>query len=347
MSNPIIPVFDGHNDLPWECRVNRGYRVDDIGQESEMTLHTDIPKLRRGGYLAQFWSAWVDAEFKGADAVVATLEQIDCIQRMCARYPQDFRFATAADDVRAAARDGRIASLIGIEGGHQIADNLAVLRQYARLGVRYMTLTWNNTNEFADAAVGECRWHGINDRGREIIHEMNRIGMIVDLSHVSADTMRDALDVTEQPVMFSHSSCFAVNPHPRNVPDDVLERVSDNDGVVMITSVPVFVSDTRRRWHDQGEQGETPEVTVRMVADHVEHARDVAGIDHIGVGGDFDGTDVMPSGLSNVGEYQNLFDELHSRGWNEDELNKLGWRNVLRVLEANDVAYRGFMDSVE
>ncbi|MFR0574405.1 dipeptidase [Bifidobacterium boum] len=345
MDNLIIPVFDGHNDLPWECRVDRGYSVEDIGQETCKTLHTDIPKLRRGGYLAQYWSAWVDADFIGADAVVASLEQIDCIYRMCDRYPQTFRFSTTAADVREAMREGRIASLIGIEGGHQIANNLAVLREYARLGVRYMTLTWNNTNEFADAAVGECRWHGINDRGKEIIHEMNRIGMMVDLSHVSADTMRDALDATDKPVIFSHSSCFAVNPHPRNVPDDVLERIPENGGVVMITAVPVFVSDARRRWHENGEQGEPPKVTVQMVADHIEHARDIAGVDHVGVGGDFDGTDVMPYGLGNVGEYQNLFNELRSRGWSEEDLNKLGWRNALRVLEVNDEAYQEFMDS--
>ena len=343
MASCIIPVFDGHNDLPWECRVNRGYSVEGIDQELEQTLHTDIPKLRRGGYLAQFWSAYVSSEYSGGDAVVATLEQIDCIHRMCARYPKDLRIALTAEDVRGARDEGRIASLIGIEGGHQIADDLAVLREYARLGVRYMTLTWNNTNEFADAAVGQRRWHGLNDRGREVVSEMNRIGMLVDLSHVSAETMRDALEASSLPVMFSHSSCYSVNPHPRNVPEDVQRMLADNGGVQMITAVPGFVSAEVHEWAESGEKGPRPRVTVSMVADHVEAARDVMGVDHVGVGGDFDGTGAMPEGLEDVGRYQNLFEELRSRGWSEDDLDALGWRNALRVLEANDGAYREFM----
>lgn len=343
MVGPVIPVFDGHNDLPWESRDNRGYSVEGIDQELPQTLHTDIPKLRRGGYLAQYWSGYVHSDYAGGDAVIATLEQIDFVHRMCTRYPDTFTFATTADDVLRAQREGRIASLIGIEGGHQIANNLAVLREYARLGVRYMTLTWNNTNEFADAAAGEHKWHGLNERGREVVAEMNRIGMIPDISHVSADTMRDTIAASTKPVMFSHSSCFGVNPHPRNAPDDVLEALSDNDGVIMITSVPGFVSQARAEWVHGGEHGPAPEVTVSMVADHVEYARDIAGVDHIGVGGDFDGTDVMPNGLENVGEYQHLFDELRGRGWSEDDLNKLGWRNALRVLQANDAAYKAFV----
>ena len=345
MTHRIVPVFDGHNDLPWEARVNRGYSVEGIDQELPQTLHTDIPKLRRGGYLAQYWSGYVDADHLGADAVVATLEQIDFVHRMCARYPETFKCATTADDVRAAQTEGRIASLIGIEGGHQIANDLAVLREYARLGVRYMTLTWNNTNEFADAAVGEHKWGGLNDRGREVVAEMNRIGMIPDISHVSADTMRAALAASDKPIMFSHTSCFAINPHPRNAPDDVLEKLAANDGVIMITSVPGFVSEARAQWWRDGGKGEAPEVTVAMVADHVEHAREVAGVDHIGVGGDFDGTDVMPVGLEDVGLYQNLFDELRDRGWSEADLDKLGYQNALRVLEANDDAYKAFMEA--
>lgn len=345
MTHRIVPVFDGHNDLPWEARVNRGYSVEGIDQELPQTLHTDIPKLRRGGYLAQYWSGYVDADHLGADAVVATLEQIDFVHRMCARYPETFKWATTADDVRAAQTEGRIASLIGIEGGHQIANDLAVLREYARLGVRYMTLTWNNTNEFADAAVGEHKWGGLNDRGREVVAEMNRIGMIPDISHVSADTMRAALAASDKPIMFSHTSCFAINPHPRNAPDDVLEKLAANDGVIMITSVPGFVSEARAQWWRDGGKGEAPEVTVAMVADHVEHAREVAGVDHIGVGGDFDGTDVMPVGLEDVGLYQNLFDELRDRGWSEADLDKLGYQNALRVLEANDDAYKAFMEA--
>ena len=347
MTNKTIPVFDGHNDLPWESRENRGYSVEGIDQELPQTLHTDIPKLRRGGYLAQFWSGYVSSDLTGANAVVATLEQIDFIHRMCARYPETFKLATTAQDVHAAKDEGRIASLIGIEGGHQIANNLAVLREYARLGVRYMTLTWNNTNEFADAAVGDHTWHGLNDRGREVVAEMNRIGMIVDLAHVSADTMRDALDASSLPVLFSHSSCYAVNPHPRNVPEDVQRSLAANGGVQMITAVPGFVSAQVHEWDVKGGDGPRPEATVQMVADHVEAARDVMGVDHVGVGGDFDGTGAMPVGMRNVGEYQNLFEELRSRGWGEDDLNKLGWCNALRVLEANDAAYKAFMKAGE
>ncbi len=283
------------------------------------------------------------SDYAGGDAVIATLEQIDFVHRMCARYPDVFAYATTADDVMRAQREGRIASLIGIEGGHQIADNLAVLREYARLGVRYMTLTWNNTNEFADAAAGERKWHGLNERGREVVAEMNRIGMIPDISHVSAETMRDTIAASTKPVMFSHSSCFGVNPHRRNAPDDVLEALAANDGVIMITAVPSFVSRSYAEWACAGEQGPAPEVTVSMVADHVEYAREIAGVDHIGVGGDFDGTDTMPKGLENVGEYQHLFDELRNRGWGEDDLNKLGWKNALRVLEASDDAYKRFI----
>ncbi|MCH4209351.1 dipeptidase [Bifidobacterium sp.] len=347
MNEVIIPVIDGHNDLPWESRANRGYSVEGIDQELEQTLHTDIPKLRRGGYLAQFWSAYVHSDFEGGDAVIATLEQIDFIHRMCARYPGSFKLATSAKDVLAARDEGRIASLIGIEGGHQIANNMAVLREYARLGVRYMTMTWNNTNEFADASVGEHKWHGLNDRGREIVAEMNRIGMIVDLAHVSPDTMRDALEASQLPVMFSHSSCFSVNPHPRNVPEDVQHMLAENGGVQMITAVPGFVSAELHDWYENGEHGPRPAVTVGMVADHIEAAREAMGVDYVGVGGDFDGTDAMPEGLSDVGEYQNLFAELRSRGWSEEDLNKLGWKNALRVLKANDGAYRAFMAAGE
>lgn len=342
-----IPVIDGHNDLPWEARAHRHYSVEGIDQELPQTLQTDIPKLRRGNYMAQFWSAYVHSDYQGGDAVIATLEQIDFIRRMCERYPRDFMFARTADDIRSAHHQSRIASLIGIEGGHQIANNLAVLRQYAALGVRYMTLTWNKTTEFADAAVGERLWEGLNDRGRAVVKEMNRIGMLVDLAHVSAETMRDALETSCVPVMFSHSSCFAVNPHPRNVPEDVQHMLVNNGGVQMITFVPIFVSQELWQWHNDGEHGTKPPVTVEMIADHVECAREAMGVDFVGVGGDFDGDDLMPEGMSNVGCYQQLFDILRQRGWSEEDLNKLGWKNALRVLEASDSAYRSFMSLSE
>jgi membrane dipeptidase len=347
MNDSGIPVFDGHNDLPWEARARRHYSVEGIDQELPQTLQTDIPKLRRGRYMAQFWSAYVHSDYQGGEAVIATLEQIDFIRRMCERYPRDFMFARTADDVRRARHQDRIASLIGIEGGHQIADNLAVLRQYAALGVRYMTLTWNKSTEFADAAVGERLWQGLNDRGRQVVKEMNRIGMLVDLAHVSAETMRDALETSSLPVMFSHSSCFAINPHPRNVPEDVQRMLVTNGGVQMITFVPVFVSEELWQWHLAGEHGPRPRVTVEMIADHVECARDVLGVDHIGVGGDFDGDDMMPEGMSDVGCYQQLFDILRHRGWSERDLHKLGWENALRVLQDSDSAYRSFISQCE
>ena len=338
-----IPVLDGHNDLPWEARSERGYSVEGIDQELPQTLQTDIPKLRRGNYAGQFWSAWVHSDLQGGEAVVATLEQIDFIHRMISRYPETFAWAPTAALVRASRDSGKIGSLIGIEGGHQIAGNLAVLRQYARLGVRYMTLTWNRSTEFADAAVGERLWHGLNDLGREVVAEMNRIGMLVDLSHVSAETMRDALMVSAKPVMFSHSSSFAINPHPRNVPEDVQRMLVGNGGVQMITFVPSFISHDFWQWEVNGRQGEAPQVTVSDVADHVEQARDVMGVDHIGVGGDFDGTSQMPDGIAHVGEYQNLFEELSHRGWSQEDLQKLGWLNALRVLEDSDPDWLAFM----
>jgi len=341
-----FPVIDGHNDLAWACREHREYSVNGLDSEQDSgrsALQTDIPKLRRGGVHGQFWSVWVHTDLEGPDSVQATLEQIDFVHRLTAAYPDDFERAVTADDVERAQQNGKIASLLGVEGGNQINNSLAVLREYARLGVRYMTLTWNSSTEWADAAVGQVAHHGINDRGRAVIAEMNRIGMMIDLSHVSAATMQDALDATELPLIFSHSSCFALNPHPRNVPDEILIQLKANDGVQMITFVPAFISADYRRWEDEGSVGDKPVVTVAHVADHVEHARSVAGIDHIGLGGDFDGCPDMPVGLADVSEYPNLFAELARRGWSDAHLAKLGHQNVLRVLRANDFAYRAFV----
>lgn len=292
----------------------------------------------------QFWSVWVHTDLEGTDSVQATLEQIDFIHRLITAYPDSLQRAVTADDVERARGSGRIASLLGVEGGNQMNNSLAVLREYARLGVRYMTLTWNSSTEWADAAVGDVTHNGINERGRAVIAEMNRIGMIVDLAHVAAATMQDALDATILPVLFSHSSCFALNPHPRNVPDGILAQLAENGGVQMITFVPAFISADYRRWEDSGSVGDKPAVTVAHVADHVEHARRVAGVDHIGLGGDFDGCPDMPIGLADVSEYPNLFAELERRGWSETDLAKLGHQNVLRVLRANDAAYRAFME---
>ena len=341
-----FPVVDGHNDLAWACREHRDYSVFGLDSEHDSSsshLQTDVPKLRRGGVQGQFWSVWVHTDLHGTDAVQATLEQIDFIHRMIAAYPDDFERAVTADDVEGARLNERIASLLGVEGGNQINNSLAVLRQYARLGVRYLTLTWNSSTEWADAAVDAATHNGLNDRGRAVIAEMNRIGMMVDLSHVSAATMQDALDASDLPLLFSHSSCFALNPHPRNVPDAILTQLAANDGVQMITFVPAFISAEYRRWENDGSVGDKPLVSVSQVADHVEHARRVAGIDHIGLGGDFDGCPDMPVGLADVSEYPNLFGELARRGWNDADLLKLGYQNVLRVLRANDPAYLAYL----
>jgi membrane dipeptidase len=339
-------VIDGHNDLAWACREHRDYSVLGLDCEQDSArsaLQTDIPKLHRGGVQGQFWSVWVHTDLEGTDSVQATLEQIDFIHRLIAAYPDDFERALTADDVEHAREGGKIASLLGVEGGNQMNNSLAVLREYARLGVRYMTLTWNSSTDWADAAVGDVTHNGINERGRGVIAEMNRIGMMVDLSHVSAATMQDSLDATTLPLLFSHSSCFALNPHPRNVPDAILIQLAANDGVQMITFVPAFISADYRGWEDGGSIGDKPVVTVAHVADHVEHARNVAGIDHIGLGGDFDGCADMPVGLANVSDYPNLFAELVRRGWSDADLAKLGHENVLRVLRANDAAYRAFI----
>ncbi|SDO36134.1 membrane dipeptidase [Cryobacterium flavum] len=343
---PKFDVIDGHNDLAWACREHRDYSVAGLDSEQDSArnhLQTDVPKLRRGGVQGQFWSVWVHTDLEGTDSVQATLEQIDFIHRLIAAYPDDFERAVTADDVERARHGGKIASLLGVEGGNQMNNSLAVLREYARLGVRYMTLTWNSSTEWADAAAGEVTHDGINERGRVVIAEMNRIGMMVDLSHVSAATMQDALDASTLPVLFSHSSCYALNPHPRNVPDAILSQLAANGGVQMITFVPAFISADYRRWEDNGSVAEKPQITVAHVADHVEHARSVAGVDHIGLGGDFDGCPDMPVGLATVADYPNLFTELERRGWTDAELAKLGSENVLRVLRANDAAYRAFV----
>lgn len=328
-----FPVIDGHNDLPWERRETHGSGVEGIDTE-QGTLHTDLPKLRAGGVVGQFWSVFVPAD--DPDPVRTTLQQIDLAHRIIERYPEDLAFARTAAEVRAAVDSGRIASLLGAEGGHSIGDDLAVLRTFARLGVRYMTLTHNDDTPWADSGTGVRAHGGLTDRGREVVAEMERIGMLVDLSHTAPTTMRDTLDVATQPVVFSHSSTVAVDDHPRNVPDDVLGRLADNGGVVMITFVPKFVSREWADWEEAGSVGDGPLVTVGQVADHVEHARDVAGAAHIGLGGDYDGTPVLPPELRDVSRYPVLAEELRRRGWGDADLRALAGGNVLRVLEETD-----------
>lgn len=371
MTDPTIeqllaehPVIDGHNDLLWAMRDLNGYdfAAYDVGERQTQT-QTDLPRLRDGGVGAQFWSVFVPCR-EGDRAVPATLEQVDAAYAMIERYADRLVLATTADAVEQAWRDGRIACLMGAEGGHQIQESLGVLRMYHRLGVRYLTLTHNDNVPWADSATDRPVLGGLNDFGREVVREMNRIGMLVDLSHVSHDVMRDALETTTAPVIFSHSSAYAVCDHPRNVPDDVLARLADNGGTCMVTFVPRFVNQTVRDWalqaqHRAEQQGidprdlsaldraeqayrkEVAEPTAHLadVVEHLEHVREVAGIDHIGLGGDYDGTERLPEGLEDVTGYPRLLAALREQGWSDDDLARLTCRNVLRTLRAaEDVA---------
>lgn len=333
-----FPVIDGHNDLAWAAREDATDRYG-VGGLDAASAHgrfqTDLPRLRAGGVGAQFWSVYVPSTLPEPEAVVATLEQIDFVHRFVARHPDDLALAWSADDVRAAWASGRIASLLGAEGGHSIAGSLPVLRELARLGVRYMTLTHNDNTAWADSATDEPVHGGLTDFGRQVVREMNDVGMIVDLSHVSAQTMHAALDETRTPVIFSHSSCRALCGHPRNVPDDVLQRLDTNGGVIMIAFVPPFLTDDYAAWMRGGSEGPKPPVTIDDLVRHVEHARDVAGIDHIGLGGDYDGFEDFPPGLEDVSGYPRLLERLAERGWSATDLGKLTGANLLRVLGDN------------
>jgi membrane dipeptidase len=356
------PVVDGHNDLPWALRELAGYDLDrcDIAADQTGRLHTDLARLREGGVGAQFWSVYVPSELQGDRAVSATLEQIDCVRALAARYADDLRLALTADDMEAAWADGRIASLMGAEGGHSIACSLATLRGLYALGVRYMTLTHNDNTPWADSATDEPAAHGLTRFGEEVVREMNRLGMLVDLSHVAPDTMRDALRVSRAPVIFSHSSSRAICDHPRNIPDDVLASLPANGGLAMVTFVPKFVLPEAISWTRAADENmrakglnpldgspqamevqrayeeanPRPVPTPATVADHLDHMRSVAGVDHLGIGGDFDGTPFTPEGLSDVSGYPNLIAELLGRGWSEADLAKLTWGNAVRVLRA-------------
>jgi membrane dipeptidase len=339
----MIPVIDGHNDLAWHCRELRGYRVDGLDSH-QPELHTDLPRLVRGGVRGQFWSVWVDPELRGSEQVTATLEQIDWVDRFIDAYPEALGRARTAADVRRISASLRTAGLIGVEGGAQIDGSLGVLRSYARAGARYMTLTWSLTTDWADSATDQARHGGLSDFGRSVVTEMNRIGMIVDLAHVSPATMRHALDVTTAPVMVSHSASLALCDHPRNVPDDVVSRIAADGGVVMCAFVPSFVSQARRDWVLDGERGDAPHVGIDDVADHLDHLREVGGIDVVGLGADYDGTGAMPSGLDDVSGYQRLLETLRTRGWSTSDLEAVAHANALRVLEANDEAHLAFMN---
>ena len=368
------PVIDGHNDLPWEIRTKSG-NVGNLdlaadtsnlhGKDgSDVHLMTDIPRLRKGHVGAQFWSVWIPASVTGPEAVQMTLEQIDIVRNMVAKYPKDFEMASTADDIQRIEKAGRIASLIGVEGGHQIDNSLAVLREYYALGARYMTLTHFKNTDWADSATDKPEHHGLTAFGRAVVHEMNRLGMLVDLSHVSPDTMKAALETTQAPVMFSHSSARALDDHPRDVPDDVLRMVKQNHGIVMANFYPAFVSQAVASW-DADRAGASakfdalyvgqpdrakaamdkwrkehpqPQATIAQVADHIDHIRKIAGVESVGIGSDFDGIEVTPVGLDGVDKYPALFEELARRGWTDDELAGLAGRNLLRVMREAEQA---------
>ena len=367
-----VPLIDGHNDLPYqyEERAKDHLAQIDLRQDqSKLTppLHTDIPRLRRGRLGAQFWSVYIPATLKGADAVRAVLVQIDVVHRIDEMYSDTFELARTADDVVRIHRSGKIASLIGMEGGHSIGNSLAVLRQLYALGARYMTITHSDNNDWADSATADPVHNGLTPFGKLVIAEMNRLGMLVDLSHVAPKTMHDVLDIAAAPVIFSHSSARALTDHARNVPDDVLRRLNQNDGVVMVSFVPGFSSEkvrTRDAAKDAEEarlkalyrgqpdkvkaalaQWETanpnPRATVQNIADHIDHIVQVAGATHVGIGSDFDGITTTPEGLDSVAAYPLLFAELIRRGYTDEQLKGIAGSNVLRVMrKAEAVAAR-------
>ena len=364
------PVWDGHNDVPIQLRGRFGNVIGEFDFEDTSdtgpsnaegrAMHTDFARLAEGKVGAQFWSVYVSADLAPRDAVIATIEQIDVTKRLVRRYPDRLALALTAAEVERAMAEGKVASLLGMEGGHSIDGNLAVLRQMYDLGARYMTLTHSKNTPWADSATAAPQHGGLTDFGRDVVREMQRIGMLVDLSHVSEATMLDTLEVAGAPVIFSHSGAYGATAHPRNVPDRVLERLRDNGGIVMIVALPAYVSETRRQWGaaseaekkrletlhpgdpDAVKRGQEswkaanpePVATVADMADHVDRVRQVAGIDHIGVGGDYDGMATGPAGMEDVAGYPALFAELARRGYSQADLEKIANRNMLRVMKA-------------
>lgn len=354
-----VPLVDGHNDLPWEIRTNREHPMDVAAYDLRTRTpgHTDLARLKSGMVGAQFWSIYVPGEVRDSGYARIQLEEFDIARRMIARYPEALMPALSAADIERAHRQGKVASFLGMEGGHVLENSLGALRAYHALGARYLTLTHNVTVDWADAGSDEHRHGGLTAFGKEVVREMNRLGMLVDLSHVSDGVMSDALDVSEAPVIFSHSSARALTNHTRNVPDSILARLPKNGGVVMVTFVPDFVSDQvnqaeakrmaefRRRMQGVTDPAErrrigqevraafpVPRATLAQVADHVEHVRKVAGADHVGIGSDFDGIEIGPVGLEDVSTFPNLFAELIRRGWSDADLKKLAGLNLVRAM---------------
>lgn len=364
------PVWDGHSDVPIQLRGRFGNQINgfdfrdtlDTGPEHPdgRTMHTDLTRLAQGRVGAQWWSVYVSASLPEPEAVQATIEQIDVTKRLIARYPQELALALTADDVEQAVESGQIASLIGMEGGHSIGSSLAVLRQMYALGARYMTITHGKTLSWADSATDTPKHDGLNAFGMDVIREMNRIGMLVDLSHVNEAAMHDALDVATAPVIFSHSSARALNGHARNVPDSVLARLPANGGIIMVVALPGFLSEDARQWYGRRQaerarlealfQGQPDEVEARLaqwdagnpvplatisdMADHIDHVRDVAGIASIGIGGDYDGMPNGPVGMEDVTGYPALFTELARRGYSQEDLEMISFGNMMRVMRA-------------
>ncbi len=371
------PLIDGHNDLPWEIRTRFASDLSkiDLSKDTSQLPHgaddpglmTDIPRMRAGHMGGQFWSVWIPANLHGPEAVKMTVEQIDLVHRMAAKYPNDFEMAYTAADVERIHKAGRIASMVGVEGGHQIGDSLAALRQFYAIGARYMTLTHTSNTAWADSATDNPAHHGLTPFGKAVVHEMNRLGMMVDLSHVSPDTMKAALATTQSPVIFSHSGVRAIVDHPRDVPDDVLELVAKNHGVVMANFYPGYVSQAVADWESdhaaeltrenappyagryigQPDRAKAamaawltahprPHATIAMVADHIDHIRKVCGVDCVGLGSDFDGIPGGPDGLDGVDKFPAVLEELVRRGWSDEDLAKLAGGNVLRVMHDNE-----------
>jgi membrane dipeptidase len=353
------PLIDGHNDYPWALRekAQRDLSRLDISKP-QPSIMTDIPRLKAGGVGGQFWSVYTPVELMGQAAVTATLEQIDIVHQMMRKYPATFELALTADDVERIFKRGKIASLIGMEGGHSIDNSLAALRMFQRLGARYMTLTHSKNTAWADSATDDPKSGGLSPFGEEVVREMNWLGMLVDLSHVSPDTMDDAIRVSRAPVIFSHSSARAINDVPRNVPDEILKRLAENGGVVMVTFVPGFLSPKVAAWNQLQTAEEArltqqfsgnaaavtsavaawkganpaPRATMTEAADHIDHIRQIAGIDHVGLGGDFDGIESVVQGLEDVSTYPALVTELLRRGYTDDDIRKLAGGNILRVM---------------